>query len=99
MFYKCDLTGENTGKGVFLGRPWRPYSRVVYIDCTLGSHIRPEGWDNWRSADNEKTAFYAEYGSQGPGAESSKRVRWVHTLTAEQAKAFEPESFLQGWKP
>jgi pectinesterase len=99
VFYKCNLTGENTGKGVFLGRPWRPFSRVVYIDCTLGGHIRPEGWDNWRSADNEKTAFYAEYGSKGPGAESAKRVAWVHALTPEQAKAFEPESFLQGWKP
>ncbi len=33
VFYHCDLTDENTGKGVFLGRHWRPYSRVVYIDC------------------------------------------------------------------
>ena len=99
VFYHCDFTGENTGKGVFLGRPWRPYSRVVYLDCTLGAHIRPEGWDNWRSAENEKTAFYAEYGSTGPGAASAKRVSWVHTLTPEQAKAFEPENFLQGWKP
>jgi pectinesterase len=98
VFYKCNLTGENTGKGVFLGRPWRPYSRVVYIDCTLGAHIRAEGWDNWRSADNEKTAFYAEYGSKGPGAEGAKRVPWVHALTAEEAKGFEPEKFLQGWK-
>jgi len=99
VFYRCDLTGENTGKGVFLGRPWRPYARVVYLDCTIGAHIRPEGWDNWRSAENEKTAFYAEYGSKGPGAENAKRVPWVHTLTAEQAKGFEPEVFLPGWKP
>jgi pectinesterase len=99
VFYHCNLTGENTGKGVFLGRPWRPYSRVVYLDCTLGKHIRPEGWDNWRNADNEKTAFYGEYDSKGPGADSARRVPWVHSLTAEQAKAFEPETFLQGWKP
>jgi pectinesterase len=99
VFFHCDLTGENTGKGVYLGRPWRPYSRVVYLDCTLGAHIIASGWDNWRSADNEKTAFYAEYGSTGPGAEAAKRVPWVHTLTAAEAKAFEPETFLQGWKP
>jgi pectinesterase len=99
VFYKCDLTGENTGKGVFLGRPWRPYSRVVYIDCQLGGHIRPEGWDNWRSAENEKTAFYGEYGSKGLGAESAKRVPWSHALSADEAKPFEPSVFLQGWKP
>jgi pectinesterase len=99
VFYHCDLTGENTGKGVFLGRPWRPYARVVYLDCNLGAHIRPEGWDNWRSEANEKTAWYAEYNSKGPGAEAAKRVPWVKTLTADQAKAFEPHEFLQGWKP
>jgi pectinesterase len=99
VFYNCNLTGENTGKGVFLGRPWRPYSRVVFIDCAMGAHIRPEGWDNWRSAENEKTAFYGEYGSKGPGAEVTKRAPWAHALTAEQAKSYAPSAFLQGWKP
>jgi pectinesterase len=65
----------------------------------LGGHIRPEGWDNRRSADNEKTAWYGEYNSKGPGADSAKRAPWAHNLTAAEAKAFEPEAFLQGWKP
>jgi pectinesterase len=99
VFYKCNFTGENTGKGVFLGRPWRPYARVVYLDCTLGAHIRPEGWDNWRDAENEKTAWFAEYNSKGPGADAAKRAGWAHTLTAEEAKPFEKDNFLQGWKP
>lgn len=29
VFYKCRLTGDHQTKGSFLGRPWRPYSRVV----------------------------------------------------------------------
>ena len=24
VFHRCRLTGENTGAGVYLGRPWRP---------------------------------------------------------------------------
>jgi pectinesterase len=99
VFYRCDLTGENASKGVYLGRPWRPYARVVYIECTMGAHIRPEGWDNWRNDANEKTAWYAESGSKGPGGENAKRVPWVHSLTAKETNAFEIESFLQGWKP
>ena len=102
VFRQCRLTGENTGKGVFLGRPWRPHARVVFLDCWMGEHIRPEGWDNWGSAENEKTAWFAERGSTGPGAESAKRVPWAHSLTAAEAAAFAPEVFLRGadgWNP
>ena len=71
-----------------MGRPWRPYAKVVYIDCWLGKHIRAEGWDNWRKADNEKTAYYAEYKSKGPGANPTGRVAWSHQLTDEEVKIY-----------
>jgi pectinesterase len=102
VFYQCRLTGENTGKGVYLGRPWRPYSRVVYLECWMGEHIRPEGWDNWGKVENEKTAWYAEYGSTGPGARSGDRVPWARQLSAAQVDAFLPRVFLRGnddWDP
>lgn len=76
VFVHCRLTGENTGRGVFLGRPWRPYGRVVFLHCWLGEHILPAGWDNWRNAANEKTAWFGEFDSSGPGATPDKRVPW-----------------------
>lgn len=102
VFWRCRLTGEDTGKGVFLGRPWRPYARVVYVDCWLGEHILPAGWDNWRNPENEKTAWFAEYGSTGPGADAAKRASWAHALSEANAKQFAPDVFLRGadgWKP
>jgi len=94
VFLRCRLTGENTGNGVYLGRPWRPYARVVFIDCWLGSHIRAEGWDNWRDPAREKTASYAEYRSKGPGANPSARVAWSRQLTASEAVEFSRERFF-----
>jgi pectinesterase len=88
VFKNCRFTADTAFKKIFLGRPWRPYARVVYIDCWLGSHILPAGWDNWRKADNEKTAFYAEYKSIGPGANPSARVAWSLQLTEEEVKAY-----------
>jgi pectinesterase len=88
VFRHCRLTGSDTGAGVYLGRPWRPYARVVYIDCWLGPHIRPAGWDNWRNPENEKTAWFAEYHCTGPGADTSARVPWSKQLTAKQAEEF-----------
>jgi pectinesterase len=81
-----------------LGRPWRPYSRVVYINTELPANVNPAGWNNWNSAANEATAYYAESGSTGPGASPSTRVAWSHQLTAAQAKPYLPATFLAGPK-
>ena len=94
VFVRCRLTGENTGAGVYLGRPWRPYARVVFIDSWLGSHIKPEGWDNWRDPAREKTAWFAEYKSKGPGANATARVAWSKQLSAGEAAKFSRERFF-----
>ncbi len=91
VFMKCHLTGENTQKGVYLGRPWRPWSRVAYIDCEMDAHIRAEGWENWRDPNNEKTAWYGEYGSTGPGGSAKGRVGWSRQLTEAEANALVQE--------
>ena len=94
VFVRCRLTGQDTGAGVYLGRPWRPYARVVFIDAWLDSHIKPEGWDNWRDPARENTAWFAEYNSKGPGAKPDARVAWSRQLTADQAAAFSRDSFF-----
>ena len=95
VFIRCRLTGENTGAGVYLGRPWRPYGRVVFIDSWLGAHIRPAGWDNWRDPAREKTAWFAEYKSKGPGANAAARVAWSKQLTAAEAAEFSRDRFFR----
>jgi pectinesterase len=68
----------------------------------MGGHICPEGWDNWSNAAFEKTAWYAESGSTGPGANQAARVAWARKLTRAGAAAFAPEVFLKGgdgWAP
>lgn len=94
VFLRCRLTGENTGSGVYLGRPWRPYARVVFIECWLGAHIKPEGWDNWRDPAREKTAWFGEYRSLGPGANPKTRVAWSKQLTANDVEPFARERFF-----
>ncbi len=94
VFYSCRVT---TADGIMtdLGRPWRPYAKVVYYHCWLDKGIKPVGWDNWRDPNREKTAFFAEYKSSGFGANPSSRVKWSHQLTDEEAKKFLPENFMK----
>lgn len=90
------------GKEALLGRPWRPDASVIFINCFMEDHIRPEGWSNWGRPENEKTARYAEYGSTGPGGDTSQRVPWSRQLTREEAQKITVQSVLGGddnWKP
>ncbi len=93
VFKNCRLTADPEVKKVYLGRPWRPYAFTAFIDCELGDHITPAGWDNWRNPDNEKTARYFEQGSRGPGANLKDRVNWSHQLTHKEIEKLKKNVF------
>ncbi len=91
VFLNCVLIADANVTKVFLGRPWRPYAKTVFIKSKLGNHILPEGWNPWadeRFADKTKTTFYAEYNNKGKGAKTNKRVAWSHQLSKEEAAKY-----------
>jgi len=102
----CKLIADTNAKKVYLGRPWRPYAKTVYINCDMGSHILPEGWNPWKGdamwPDKEKTAYYAEYGNKGAGASTTNRVDWSKQLTSQEAQQYTIANILGGkdnWNP
>lgn len=99
VFFKCRLTANEEAKKVFLGRPWRAYAKVAFIDCEMGSHILPEGWHNWGNVANESTAYYAEYNNTGAGAATNQRVAWARQLSAQEAAAYTVSAIFRGWMP
>lgn len=96
VFINCNLTGDAAPNSVYLGRPWRPFARTVYINCAIDFTIKAEGWHNWSKSDAEKTTFYAEYNSKSTGANAEKRVSWSHQLTKEQSKKYTAKNILKG---
>jgi polygalacturonase len=104
LIYKSKLTADPGVANVWLGRPWRPYSAVTYIDTEMGAHIRPAGWREWLPSQTHSidTAAYSESGSTGPGAHPGERDVHSKQLSAEEAKHYTPEEFLRGsdnWNP
>jgi pectinesterase len=86
----------------YLGRPWRPYGAVTFIDCDMGAHIRPQGWHNWGKPEQEASARYAEYNSTGPGAQPEQRVPWAKQLSKADAERITLDAVLGGadsWNP
>lgn len=99
VFNDCILTGDTSLRNVSLGRPWRPYASVAYINCFIGEHIRPEGWSNWNNTENYKTTRYAEYKNYGPSANLAKRVIWSRQLTDEEIKSYTLQNVFGDWDP
>lgn len=102
VFKNCKLTAAPGITKVYLGRPWRPYASTTFLNCEFGSHIRPEGWDNWRNPENEKTARYAEFGNTGEGAATAGRVKWAKQLTNKEAMKYTIENIFtdsSNWYP
>lgn len=94
VFKNCKLIADANATKVYLGRPWRPYAKTVFMNCEMGKHILPEGWHNWSKPDAETTSFYAEYNCTGEGYQPKSRVAWSHQLKNSEAKKYTIENIL-----
>ncbi|XP_008812473.2 pectinesterase-like [Phoenix dactylifera] len=88
----------------YLGRPWKKYSRTVFMKTSLDSLIDPAGWLEWSGNFALSTLYYGEYMNTGAGADTSQRVKWpgYHVITsATEASKFTVANFLSGnsWIP
>lgn len=86
----------------YLGRPWKEYSRTVFLTSTVTDVIAPEGWLPWNGDFALKTLFYGEYKNAGAGSASGRRVPWSTQIQdAFVANQFTVNPFLMGaeWLP
>jgi pectinesterase len=104
VFNHCKITADEGAGDVYLGRPWRDYSTVIFMNTNIEAPIMAAGWSDWKSAPQPRlpTATYAEFNSTGPGANPKTREPYSKQLTAEEAKKYETKAYLEGtdnWDP
>ncbi len=78
--FKDNGAGENT---VYLARPWRDFGKSVFINCSLGRHVRSELFDKWNDTDRDRTARFCHYGLKGIDV---KPVAWAKALDTGEAE-------------
>jgi pectinesterase len=84
-FNNCDIagvSGQNVPNGAYyLGRPWRPYSRVVFQNSRMSAVVNSAGWRAWDSSGAPpNTVFYGEVGNSGSGANINSRPSTIRRL-------------------
>jgi len=94
-----DLAAVQSSFRTYLGRPWKQYSRTVYLQSELDSVVDPAGWLEWDGTFALDTLYYGEYQNTGAGAGTSKRVTWKGyrvISSASEASTFTVGSFIDG---
>lgn len=108
--HDCEVTAASDLKPVqssvktYLGRPWKEYSRTVFLKTYLDSLINSAGWLEWSGDFALNTLYYGEYMNTGPGSSTSGRVNWTgyHVITSStEAAKFTVGNFISGnsWLP
>ncbi|XP_052196616.1 probable pectinesterase/pectinesterase inhibitor 64 [Diospyros lotus] len=85
----------------YLGRPWKQYSRTVFVRSLLGSLVAPQGWMPWDGDFALSTLYYGEFENSGPGSDLSQREKWSSEIPADHVGTYSVQNFIQGdkWIP
>ncbi len=98
LFLDCTITAEKGVGELLLGRPWRPYSTVFFVNTkVVGTKLAAPGWAEW--AGKLATSKYGEYGTvgdDGKPVDTSGRIAGTYQLTADEAKVLTVKSWLKG---
>nr|GMD21216.1 pectinesterase-like [Ipomoea batatas] len=103
VIQNCDILPDPALKAthppvkVYLGRPWKQFSRTIIMSSFIDGFIAPEGWSPWEGDFALNTLWYAEYKNRGPGANTARRVNWKgiqKNISPQIARQFTPRVFL-----
>lgn len=98
-----DLANSSANIQTFLGRPWKQYSRTVYMQSFMSDVVDPAGWRDWNGTFGLDTLYYGEYNNTGPGSDTTRRVTWpgYHIMNVTEATNYTTSNFIFGdeWLP
>lgn len=100
VFNRATVRGTAGEGSTYLGRPWRPYARVVFQNSDLGDVVSPGGWADWNGDGVTEHVYFKEFNNTGAGADLSRRVTYSGVLeeavkiTGILGEDFEQESWV-----
>ncbi|CAH9092204.1 unnamed protein product [Cuscuta epithymum] len=106
VFHNCSISGTDDYMKLYrknskvqqsyLGRPWKEYSRTVFIGSYLDDIISEEGWYPWDGDFAIKTLYYGEFDNRGAGASTFGRVNWSSIVPTQHVHSYSVRNFIQG---
>jgi pectin methylesterase-like acyl-CoA thioesterase len=100
LFLNCTVTADPGTPDILLGRPWRDFSTVVFVNTDFKASLDSKGWLEWGG--RLKTSDYAEYGSTGQAGDLAQRIAPSHLLAAADLAKYTTKAWLSApdnWNP
>ena len=104
LFLHCTITAAPGVGKLVLGRPWRGYATVYWVNSTLkDAKLDPAGWQEWSG--KLATSSYGEFDTRradGTLDDTSRRIAPSRQLSAAEARALTVGAWLagpDGWNP
>jgi pectinesterase len=100
VFRDCTVTADAGAADILLGRPWRAYSTVVFLNTDFKAPLDSAGWMEWGG--RLATSDYAEFNSHGSAGDLSRRLAPSKQLNASESAKYTVKSWLaglDGWDP
>ncbi|CAJ2628966.1 pectinesterase-like [Trifolium pratense] len=99
---EAELQADRLTVRSYLARPWKAYSRAIFMENTIGDLIQPDGYLPWSGTQFLDTCYFAEYANTGPGSDVKARVKWGKgVLTKADAMKYTANEWIQAgmWLP
>ncbi|KAL4573465.1 hypothetical protein LXL04_020273 [Taraxacum kok-saghyz] len=106
VFHECVINGTEdymklyrknpSMHQTFLGRPWKEFSRSVFVRCKLEALVSPLGWMPWDGDFALETLYFGEFGNSGLGSNLSGRVIWSSQIPVDRVIEYSAKNFIQG---
>ena len=100
VFRDCTVTAAEGSEDILLGRPWRAYSTVIFLNTDFKAPLDPAGWKEWGTS--LATSDYAEFNSHGMAGDVTKRIAPSKQLTTADIAKYSTKTWLSGtdnWDP
>lgn len=95
VFMGCRIDGAAEKGTVYLGRPWLPSARTVFIDTEATDVLSPQIWSKWGKNARHDAACYA----QNSFTDKAKVADWTDIMTVDDVKNYTLDKIFKGWTP
>ena len=95
VFFDCTVDGDADEHTVFLGRPWLPSAKTVFINTKATNVLNPEIWSKWGKTILHNAACYA----QNSFTDSTAVADWTDILSEKDTEKYTLDNIFKDWRP
>lgn len=93
VFKDCDIDGDAEKGTAYLGRPWLPSAKTVFINTKAGDVLSPQVWSKWGKNAQHNAACYA----QNSFTDKTAVADWTDIIDDKETEKYTAKNIFKDW--